>query len=1370
MLSSANTLFWSYFKLFISDLLVMEHEDLFKYKSWTVTRIEISGLVVERDVGHKSFRFKLNDGTGEIPCILWYSDDERKMFTPPHLELGDYVRLRGRLGFWREERQFICESAVVEEDVNAQLYDWADTLAKQKIYSSFEHQPDTQILQTLNQKKPKVNHDQMVLDRIQTCFGSRSFKYAQVASLDWNIPFKETFQGLVAKGLIWHDPDTELHQLFDEQDLHQRIIRLLKQTAEGASVDELSGSLRDLERYKHLTKPRIERSIKFLLEQSILYGAGVTAAGFDPAENLIWIGGTKGQQTSYIPTGSNLLRYTSFPAHAGGPVRQMIALEIEFGSCFCMNSGSDLLVSSANGKISAMNLMRGTVVKQIDAEPGIVYMKRQRLLATALQSGLVVFRDPASLKIISEIPAHTGGISSMDMSGNYMITTGFSSRNGSLVVDPLIKLYDLRTNKALPPLPCSIGPHLVKFSPLSTDIVFASNALGSIQQLHVSPSEQHHNKFMQADISGYLTTMDISSTSEMLLVGDSYGTFQLWAAHDNAQINQFNKPSEYRDLAPTRHVEIDDDTPLSKIGMPYYTEQLCSVWPPHLKFIVGRPAPPIPQQVLEHVKMVDFVGYAPMPKNMKRNQNLVYHKEHEEHPRFRSEQARERAKGTKNSTVAFDGVGSSENGIPKIYETFEIQYSRFGVEDFDFGYYNTTEFGGLESHIRNSYLNSLLQLFHFIWPLRELAKTHIRSNCLREPCLTCELGFLCRMLETSMGVNCQATNFLRAFSIVPQANALGLLEPEHQDSKASTNYSALIQKCARFILEQVHQDLEPGTSHTFEQLLGIPILSTTLCQADHKTERQTMPFVIDLVFQNKRQKFEEILKSSINRKSTTRAWCSECNKYSMMTQTKELSALPNFMVINANPNTENLSFVSKESWLPKSIGMALRDGELVIVDLEHYHGSDVAIYDLRASIVEAKSNEKPGRLVAHINVSDDPSQSRWLVFNDFCVQTMPEDGHVFQKWKTPCIFEYAKRTHETTSSFFLSPVELDYNILRNNAFLNRRQDLKINFIPLRDHEIPRAAGYLCAIDAEFVAMTKAELELRSDGTKKLLRPSRYSLARVSVVRGEGPDSGVPFIDDYIAMTEPVSDYLTEYSGIKHGDLDPNTSQHPLVSLKVAYKRLRVLIDMGCIFVGHDLRKDCRTINIHIPPSQIIDTVKIFKAKNRQRNLSLRFLAWCLLRQDIQTETHDSIEDATTALKLYLKNDKPQNRVNKRFLSNVLQNTEGYNTMRRHSKTNDKRKKRYSSSDSDHLNKKCKNQEEVVRFESPDAMDIDSPSKNNSRRAKHRRRTKSKDLVVPSSDSPPETTTRFLHRKTPRHRKKEPLRHETDHEADQESAF
>lgn len=160
--------------------------------------------------------------------------------------------------------------------------------------------------------------------------------------------------------------------------------------------------------------------------------------------------------------------------------------------------------------------------------------------------------------------------------------------------------------------------------------------------------------------------------------------------------------------------------------------------------------------------------------------------------------------------------------------------------------------------------------------------------------------------------------------------------------------------------------------------------------------------------------------------------------------------------------------------------------------------------------------------------------------------------------------------------------------------------------------------------------------MNSDGQRSTIRPIVYALARVSVVRGSGEGEGTPFIDDYIASKEPIVDYLTSYSGIVEGDLSPQSSRHNLVSLKVAYKKLWILLNLGCRFLGHGLKQDFRVANIHVPRAQVIDTIELLYVKSRLRKLSLAFLAWYLLKEDIQLETHDSIEDARTALKLWRK--------------------------------------------------------------------------------------------------------------------------------------
>ncbi|KAK4940490.1 poly(A)-specific ribonuclease [Elasticomyces elasticus] len=286
-----------------------------------------------------------------------------------------------------------------------------------------------------------------------------------------------------------------------------------------------------------------------------------------------------------------------------------------------------------------------------------------------------------------------------------------------------------------------------------------------------------------------------------------------------------------------------------------------------------------------------------------------------------------------------------------------------------------------------------------------------------------------------------------------------------------------------------------------------------------------------------------------------------------------------------------------------------------------------------------------------INAQD---KDLWHLFNDFLVRptTTNEALRFDVGWKLPSLLTYqvlsgSHRIDDTwkenldPSLLYRKWSQLSVTLTDPRRSVANRLSSSENANPdtfrlLSDDTERPKLGFQCAIDAEFVKLEREEIDLHSDGTHETVRPSRLGLARVSVLRGAGNDAGLPFIDDYIAINEVVVDYLTAFSGISPGDLDRMTSKHALVSLKVAYKKLWLLLNLGCIFIGHGLPKDFRTINIHVPKSQVIDTVDLFYISANKRKLSLRFLAWYLLKEEIQQTTHDSVEDARTALKLYAK--------------------------------------------------------------------------------------------------------------------------------------
>ncbi|THH04450.1 hypothetical protein EW146_g10172 [Bondarzewia mesenterica] len=523
------------------------------------------------------------------------------------------------------------------------------------------------------------------------------------------------------------------------------------------------------------------------------------------------------------------------------------------------------------------------------------------------------------------------------------------------------------------------------------------------------------------------------------------------------------------------------------------------------------------------------------------------------------------------------------------------------------------------------------------------------------------------MLEDAKGTNCQSSNFCKTVGVLAHSlNAIDLID--YGRDSLDMNYAHMIQLFHRFLIDHLssegntfphnplivlprptppRHDVQPPVAAPITQLLGLNGKNVTVCMECRAVrEKEHMTHLVDLIYPRKVQAndgssgidFASILHASLVRQIIHKATCQNCKQFANFESMRSIPAhaLPPILALNANVFGEG----DLELWLDNKKSTFLGPRVEVRAQVEGIDDVKGVMYELRSMVVKIVAKDKRSHLVAIVKVPEAESQkdlqSPWFIFNDFVVHNISEEEALSfpGDWKVPTILYMERVDMRNRLDFSGLPDEIDASILSHDTSISMNRDKNlIKHEPLRLDELPRP-GTLVAIDAEFVSMQQEETEYRSDGTKKVLRPARLSLARVSVLRGDGPKQGVPFIDDHIHTSEVIVDYLTEWSGIKYGDLDPHVSRYTLTPLKVVYKKLRLLVDRGCIFIGHGLSKDFRIINIFVPPEQVIDTVDLYFLNSRQRRLSLRFLSWFILGENIQQDTHDSIEDARSALMLY----------------------------------------------------------------------------------------------------------------------------------------
>ncbi|KAK3945602.1 PAB-dependent poly(A)-specific ribonuclease subunit PAN2 [Diplogelasinospora grovesii] len=1053
------------------------------------------------------------------------------------------------------------------------------------------------------------------------------------------------------------------------------------------------------------------------------YPRPATALAFDTAQELLWVGSDRGRVVSLY--GNDLQRYTAFKIQPAseGPVRQFLFHErgiIALGSrtvhmalrrgltiwnirhedmkdlhcmCFTSKGASEILVAGRQDTMFVIDVNRGEIVKQVPTEHHYTIMKKSRYICAATTTGSVNLLDPnnSQFKLVRSWQAHASYINDMDAQHDFIVTCGGSLKQQAAqtyMLDPYVNVFDLKNMNSMKPMPFPPLAAYVRLHPrmLTTSIVVSQQG-----QMHVVDiMNPNSSNVRYANLLSPLVSVEIASSGEALAMADSECNIHLWGSPSKIHFTDMAVPIEMPE--PEEEPPMLDwsmDTPLSSVGMPYYRDLLFSAWPPDLFSDVGAPPVQVDPTFLSTLQQSEFGYYGRNTRGLRRNQaedtRITFKAPNaQQAPKFLSEKARESARspsvsssGAEMGTDQGDDITNSElesvkPDAPPMYRNFEIKYSKFGVDDFDFGYYNKTPYAGLENHIANAYANSLLQVMHYTPLLRNLAFQHAASACITDLCLLCELGYIFDMMQKTEGATCQASNMLKALSNTPQAAPLGLLEEEVHGQSLNT----MVQGLGRFLMDRITQeyrsvraastsleqnlfrlDQPPAPEDVANRVLATSAVITIKCTScKNEFTRPGATHVNDLMYPTQKASstrngratritFSQVLKMGVERETTSKGWCSSCQRYQNLQMRKTIHNVPAVLTLNAAITTpEHRRLWATPGWLPEEIGIIVDQGQFFCFEGEdlklHLQRGihDITVYSLVGLVANIEGNppQKP-HLVAMVNVAHSeptpPAEGRWHLFNDFSVRPVPSgEALTFNAtWKIPSVVIFQVKAANNKLNMEWKE-NLDTSVLFTDFGASDHKTYRI-LDPETEKPGPNS---IVALDTEFVSLKQPEIQMNSDGERETIRPMSHALARVSIVRGQGELEGDAFIDDYITIKEPVVDYLTTYSGISPSDLDPKVSKHSLVPLKIAYKKLWVLLNLGCRFLGHGLRQDFRVINIQVPRAQVIDTIELFYLKSRLRKLSLAFLAWFLLKEDIQMVTHDSIEDARTALKLYRK--------------------------------------------------------------------------------------------------------------------------------------
>ncbi|GMS89518.1 hypothetical protein PENTCL1PPCAC_11693, partial [Pristionchus entomophagus] len=1033
--------------------------------------------------------------------------------------------------------------------------------------------------------------------------------------------------------------------------------------------------------------------------------APISVVNFDNLEDRMWTGSEQGRVVSYISSACQ--RHTAFVQ--SGPIR---SIETFDGGVLSLTPNS--MRAQTRSGLPLFNYssdkMKGMLCMHQPAESiGHVYVggespnllhfdveiQRERRMAKVLQKDVCVVRtngksvltadsdgnigvrDINSLENVRMLQCHGGPVMDFDVVGNQLISCGASFRAGAMHGDPYVKIYDLRTFRHLPPIPLSFAPLFSRFLPSYTTgkIILVSQMC----QVQLHDLNDNSGVPLLIETGGMpLTAFAYSPSRQVMAFGDAAGNTHLYSDRDEAVLNETQVQSEYADM-PTVHphnFNIDDVShSLASIPLPFsYDDGYLSDWPEEYCEYAYRKPRPLPEYT--GVRTLHGVQYAANPRAgtpLARFHLCPYDLEKRE--------VKEDSSSRDSDGVQTEDEGEALVAVPRFYRPcLWKQAIKGGDETPSLLRFNRTSRVPIEYNNGANFANPLMQVLYSLPSLRNLFLHHL---CHGDHCLSCQMGFLFRMIsDRESSQPASSNNLMRSL----RASSFGALS-------SSISPAEKVHMLLQYIFEDATKHLSPSDYSHLTGLTSFSLTTNTRCIrcSSVRSEGTDLPF-LKISYPNGDPSFCSLLEKSMNGRRSKQAECPECETTTRIEETLRVRALPPLLILDANPTGANYgvfwkNMLSKNERRPKYANppQEAEKSERVCrwgddcrnrSSCKYAHGSAIEWEEECKRWVEEGpgtwSHYVPQRFYARISggiaalqerepdssdtteshaydlvavvcvVSDDASVPSWKYVVAECLEEWNAggipDGEASKTWLIINGIAIAKVSQEEALHLdhrWKMPLVMVY--AKRKSLVMTATESRVSIPPevfSRDSSLTGnddlvkerrllnlpQKGDIVGIDAEFISMSK-------DGSKKCV-------GRVSVVDESGEQI---IMDDYIAGIdgEIVHDYLTQYSGITEHDLCKQRSKKHLTTLKASYTKLLHLIERGVIFVGHALFNDFSMLNIHVPSDQVRDTVQLFRLP-QQRLISLQFLAFHLLDLKIQESTHDSVEDARVSLQLFRK--------------------------------------------------------------------------------------------------------------------------------------